>query len=62
MLQVKEVRQARGMSQLRLAEAAGVSRTTIWHMERYPNHPVKTETLEKIAGVLGCKVVQLIRG
>ncbi len=49
-----------GLSQRQLAQRAGVSNTTVWHMERghYKGSP---GTLKKVAEVLGVKPSELVR-
>jgi transcriptional regulator with XRE-family HTH domain len=53
---IKEVREAKGMSQEELAEKANVSRTTVWNLETNPNAETTTQTLKKIADALGTTV------
>jgi len=52
---LKEIRQARGLTQLQLAEKIGVKYCTISSYEAGKVDPPPTQ-LEKIANVLGCPV------
>lgn len=59
MIQLKLKRVAQGLNQTQLAEKVGVRQTAISQYEkgdRFPNR----NTLEKIAGVLGCEVRDLL--
>ena len=56
---LKELRIDRGLSQRRLSELAGVSNTTVWHIER--GAPARPDTLKKIADVLGVRASELVR-
>jgi transcriptional regulator with XRE-family HTH domain len=49
----------RGLELQELAEQAGVSRTTLYHLERGHTGRVRTRTLQKIAGALGLTVEDL---
>ncbi|MEN6567135.1 MAG: helix-turn-helix transcriptional regulator [Veillonellales bacterium] len=51
-LRIKELRHARGLSQKKLAELAGVPKSTLGEMENHMLLP-KQEYLERIAKVLG---------
>lgn len=51
---IRDARKDRGWSQLDLAEHAGASRPTVARVER--GDPVTTETLAKLAGVLGLEL------
>lgn len=53
---IREVREAKGMSQETLADKAGISRTIIWNLETNPNAETTTKTLKKIADALGTTV------
>ena len=53
---IKEVREAKRMSQSELAEKSGVSRGIIWALETDPNAITTTKTLVKIAQALGTTV------
>ena len=53
---LKEIREAKGLTQEELAEKAGVSRTTIWSLETNPSAQTTTTTLVKIADALGTTV------
>ena len=57
---LKELRIDRGLSQRRLSELAGVSNTTVWHIERGAG--ASPATLKKLADVLGVRASQLVRG
>lgn len=59
MIQLKLKRVAQGLNQTQLAEKVGVRQTAISQYEkgdRFPNRNI----LEKIAGVLGCEVRDLL--
>jgi transcriptional regulator with XRE-family HTH domain len=49
----------RGLELQELAEQAGVSRTTLYHLERGHTGRVRTKTLQKIARALGLTVEEL---
>lgn len=49
----------RGLELQELARQAGVSRTTLYHLERGHTGRLRTKTLQKIAGVLGLSVDEL---
>jgi len=53
---IRELREARKMSQEKLAETSGVSRATISGLETGANEITTTETLRKIAMALGVSV------
>ncbi len=53
---LKIARMHRMMSQERLSRAAGVSRTTISHLENHPDAVTTTQTLRKLARVLGIDI------
>lgn len=55
-IKLREVREAKGLSQEELAKMADVSRTTIWSLETNPNAQTTTKTLIKIADALGTTV------
>lgn len=44
------------MTQEELAKRAGISRTTLWKLEKGKSVSVSTETLIRIANILNCKV------
>ncbi len=50
---LRMARKRRLMSQEKLSEIAGVSRTTISHLENHPNAVTTTHTLLKLGRVLG---------
>jgi len=55
-----ELRIDRGFSQRRLAELAGISNTTLWHLEN--GHTKATPaTLKKLGDVLGVRASELVR-
>ena len=49
---IREIREAKGMSQEALAEKAGISRTIVWNLETNPNAVTTTKTLKSIADAL----------
>ena len=49
---IREIREAKGMSQETLAEKAGISRTIVWNLETNPNAVTTTKTLKSIADAL----------
>ncbi len=53
---IKEVREARGMTQETLAAQSGVSRGTIVALESGEAKTTTTKTLVKIAGALGTTI------
>ncbi len=53
---LKMMRKRRMMSQERLSRAAGVSRTTISHLENHPDAVTTTITLEKLARAMGMQL------
>jgi len=57
--QIKKIRQARGMTQARLARAAGILRPNLSRIEAGKHRPI-LETLEKLAAALKVPVVDLI--
>jgi len=59
-LRVRELRAARGMSQQKLADLAGLSRGTIADLERGESRGVDFSTLEKLATALGVDAALLI--
>jgi transcriptional regulator with XRE-family HTH domain len=54
--QVKSLREERGMTKRDLAEAAGISRTTVRNAER--GEPVRTKTARGVATALGVYPLQ----
>jgi transcriptional regulator with XRE-family HTH domain len=56
---LRELRIDRGLSQRRLSELAGVSNTTVWHIERGAS--ASPATLKKLADVLGVRASELVR-
>jgi transcriptional regulator with XRE-family HTH domain len=59
-LKVKEVAAAKGVSQRQLALRSGVDIKNIQKIFRYPTSIVTTETLDKLAKVLGVDAAELI--
>jgi XRE family transcriptional regulator, fatty acid utilization regulator len=57
---VKKARDARGMTQLQLAAAAGLGIATISDLERGQITDPQLSTLEKLAGALGTSVDALL--
>lgn len=56
---IREKREKIGISQSELSRRTGVSRTTIWRLENSDNAVTMTDTLQKLAEVLKCKVEDL---
>jgi DNA-binding Xre family transcriptional regulator len=59
-LKVKEIAAAKGISQRKLSIRSEVDIKTIQKIYRYPTSIVTTETLDKIANVLGVDASELI--
>jgi DNA-binding Xre family transcriptional regulator len=59
-LKVKEIAQAKGMSQRRLSLRSGVDINTVRRIFHYPTTIVTTETLAKLADVLEVDASELI--
>lgn len=59
-LKIKEVAAARGVSQRKLSLRSEVDIKTIQKIYRYPYSIVTTETLDKLAKVLGVDASELI--
>jgi transcriptional regulator with XRE-family HTH domain len=59
-LKVKEIAEAKGMSQRRLSLRSGVDINTVRRIFRYPTTIVTTETLAKLADVLEVDASELI--
>lgn len=59
-LRIKELREAKGWSQVHLAEKAGVRRATVSAIENNLTSGIDFETLEKLANALGCNPGYLI--
>lgn len=59
-LRVKEVAEAKGYNMSSLSRASDVSFTTVKRLWRRPYGGANVETLDKIAGVLGVSVADLI--
>lgn len=56
---VREIREAKGMPQYLLSQKSGVSRATIWAIEKKDDHVTTTSTLVKIADALGVDIDDL---
>lgn len=59
-LKVREVAQAKGVSQRKLSIRTGIDIKTIQKIYREPTRVVTTETLDKVAKVLGVDVRELL--
>ena len=59
MTKLKEVRQAKGISQSHLADAALVSRPFMCDLE-HDRRVARLDTWERIAGVLECDVTEIL--
>ena len=53
---LKETRIKKGLSVAQLAAKSGVTRQTIYNLERDPSRSVKSEIMEALASALGVKV------
>lgn len=58
-MKLKELREARGLSQLKLAEISGVSQSFINYLEAGTKQPT-LKTLEKLAPALGVTIGELV--
>lgn len=56
---VKEARESKGMSQEELSKKSTVSRTIISELENGKTDVITNTTLEKIAGALNMKVIDI---
>ena len=56
MNKLKEIREAKNLSKLKLSKMSGVSRVTIGKIETEPDAVVNTSTLKKLADALGVSV------
>lgn len=56
---IKEIREAKGMTQESLAQSSGISRVTISGLENGTERATSTKTLLKIAKALGVTVDQI---
>ena len=56
---IRELREAKGVTQEALAELSGVSRATIWALESGQDKVTTTKTLVKIAEALGVRLDEL---
>ena len=59
-LKVKEVAQSKGYSMARLARAANMDGRTLRRIYNFPHRNVDTDTLDRLAIVLGVDVSELI--
>ncbi len=59
-LKVKEVAEAKGISQRKLAKLSNVDIKNIQRIYRHPTSVVNTETLDKLATALGVNASELI--
>jgi transcriptional regulator with XRE-family HTH domain len=59
-LRVKEIAQAKGISQGRLARLSDVDYKTIQRIYREPTREITTTTLDKIAKALGVDASELV--
>ena len=58
---VKKIRESQHISKSELAIKAGVSRTTLWKIERGEgNISLSTKTLKNLSKALNCKIEDLI--
>ena len=57
---VRELRKARGWSQQRLGDEAGVTAQTVWLLETHQLKDVKLSTLSKIAEAMGVSLTDLL--
>lgn len=53
---LREIREAKGISQARLSRESGVSRTTIWAIEKEEGKVITTKTLYSLANALSVEV------
>ena len=60
-MKIRELRQARGLSQARVAEDVGVSKPAVCKWETGVSVP-RTELLPLLARVLGCSIDELFGG
>lgn len=60
-MRIRELRQARGLSQARVAEDVGVSKPAVCKWETGVSVP-RTELLPMLARVLGCSIDELFGG
>jgi len=61
-IRLKELREARGWSQLELGEHAGVRQATISEMETGLTRRVSLEVLDRLARALGVQPGELLEG
>ena len=58
-LKLREVREAKFLTQMELAELAAVSETTVVRLEAGTNNP-RISTIRKLAAALGVKPTELV--
>ena len=56
---IREIREAKGMPLYMLSQKSGVSRATIWKLEKKEDNVTSTKTLEKLADALDVKMDDL---
>lgn len=56
---IREIRRGKNITQAKLAEISGISRTTIWRLETGKSVVVMTDTLEKLCSALGCPMEEV---
>lgn len=59
MNKLKEIREAKNLSKLKLSKMSGVSRVTIGKIETEPNAVMTTSTMKKLAMALGVSVSEI---
>jgi transcriptional regulator with XRE-family HTH domain len=59
-VRVRELRKARGWSQQRLGDEAGVTAQTVWLLETHQLNDVKLSTLSKISDAMGVSLTDLL--
>ena len=57
---IKEAREAQNMTQTELAARSGVTRATIWALEKDRSKVTTTKTLTALANALGVSVSQIL--
>ncbi len=61
-IRIRDLRQARRLTQMELAYRAGISLRTLASLELDADHNPTTKTLEAVAGVLGVSLLDLLNG
>ena len=59
MNRLKEIREERNMSQVKLAELSGITRQTIAKIESNPQANIKVDTLKKLAHALSVEFYEI---